>query len=125
MEENTVQNPKTELSVEDRELLHQLAEHQKTGVAQRRITMYIEILILILMAAALLIIGPKVVSLINNMEVTLNNLNALIDDAEPAAKEISKIDYKALNDSITSFQKSAKDFSEFTSGLSSIGGLFH
>lgn len=118
------ENRQTQLTLDDHELLLKLASQQRTAVIQRRVTMYVEILILILILAAILIIGPKLIAMTNDLSETLERVNTLLDTAEPAVTGVSGIDYDALNSAITTFSESAEKFAAFTSKLSALGGLF-
>lgn len=118
------ENRQTQLSLDDHELLLKLADQQRTAMIHRRVTMYVEILILILIVAAILIIGPRLLSLTADLSSTLERVNGLLDTAQPAVDGMSGINYDALNSAITSFSESAEKFAAFTSKLSSIGGLF-
>ncbi len=117
-------NKQTQLSIDDHELLLRLAGQQKAAAFQRRVTMFVEILILILILAAILIIGPKLITMTKDLTETLERVNALLDEAEPAVTGISGLDYEALNSAISSFSSSAEQFAAFTSKLSTFGGLF-
>ena len=121
MEENKQQ---VRLSMDDHELLLKLASQQKTAVIQRRITMYIEILILVLIIAAILIIGPKLIGLMDELAATLNRVNTMLDRAQPAVDGFSKLDYESLNTSIATLQESVESFAAFTAKLSALGGIF-
>ena len=117
-------NKQTQLSIDDHELLLRLASQQKAAAFQRRITVFIEILILILILAAILIIGPKLIAMTAKLTETLEKVNTLLDDAQPAVTGMSELDYEALNSAISSFKNSAEQFAAFTSKLSTLGGIF-
>jgi len=117
-------NKQTQLSLDDHELLLRLASQQKAAAFQRRITVYIEILILILILAAILIIGPKLITLTADLTETLERVNTLLDEAQPAVSGISELDYESLNSAISSFKTSAEQFAAFTAKLSTLGGIF-
>ena len=70
-------NKQTQLSLDDHELLLRLASQQKAAAFQRRITVYIEILILILILAAILIIN--VVAKMKAQGVSLSQLIGRIE----------------------------------------------
>lgn len=112
------------LSMSDHELLMRLAKQQKTAMWHRRIIAYVEVLILILLVAMVLIVGPKLLTLTNDMAATLERINHLIDQTEPAVEGLSKLDYDGLNTSITSLTESVDQFSGFMNKLSGFGGLF-
>ena len=119
-------NKQTQLSLDDHELLLRLASQQKAAAFQRRITVYIEILILILILilAAILIIGPKLITLTADLTETLERVNTLLDEAGPAVKGVSELDYESLNSAISSFKTSAEQFAAFTAKLSTLGDIF-
>ena len=124
MAETNNQTTDSQLSMGDHELLMRLAKAQKTAGVHRRIIAYVEVLILVLMVAAMLIIGPKLIKLTDEMANTLERINTLADKAEPAIDGMAQLDYETLNESINTLNQSVDDFSVFVSKLSSFGGLF-
>ena len=117
---------KENMTMDDHEILMRLAKQQKTAALHRRIIAYVEVLILILLVAMVLIIGPKLLALTNEMAATLDRINRLIDQTEPAVQGLTQLDYDGLNSSITSLTQSVDKFAGFMDKLSNIsfGGLF-
>ena len=115
---------KENMTMDDHEILMRLAKQQKTAALHRRIIAYVEVLILILLVAMGLIVGPKRLSLTNEMAATLERINHLIDQTEPAVEGLSKLDYDGLNTSITSLTQSVDKFAGFMDKFSGLGGLF-
>ncbi|MBQ9328739.1 MAG: hypothetical protein IJ225_09425 [Solobacterium sp.] len=112
------------LSLSDHELLLRLAQQQKTAMWHRRIIAYVEVLILVLLIAVILVIGPKMIRLTSDMADTLERVNTLVDEAEPAIEGFSSLDYETLNESIGTLSESVNQFSEFMGRFSSFGSLF-
>ena len=124
MSENNIDNNGNTFSMDDHELLMKLARQQKSAMWLRRITAYVEVLILVLLVAGFMMIGPKLVTLISDLTATLEKANQLIDSAQPAVDNLSKLDYEALGTSIDTLTQSVEKFSGFMNNLSSFGGLF-
>ena len=118
------ENKQTQMSMDDHELLMHLAKSQKTAMWHRRIIAYVEVLILILLVAAMLIVGPRLIRLTDEMASTLERVNRLVDSAEPAIQGLSSIHYDELNQSLGALGESVDQFSSFVSKISSFGGLF-
>lgn len=115
---------RSQLSMDDHELLMRLLKSQKTAMLHRRIIAYVEVLMLVLMVAMILIIGPRLIQLMDQMAATLERINQLTDAAEPTLNNLSKLDFESLNTSISALSDAVDKFSQFTSKLSGLGGLF-
>ena len=111
MSETNLNETRQAISLDDHELLMRLARQQKTAMLHRRIIAYVEVLILILLVAGILIIGPRLIALSNSMADTLERINNLIDQTQPAVEGLSKLDYEVLNSSINSLTDSVDKFS--------------
>lgn len=127
MSENQTETRDQGISLSDHELLIRLARQQKTAMIHRRIIAYVEVLILALLVAGMLIVGPRLITLADNMANTLERINTLIDKSEPAVESLSQIDYESLGTSIDTLTESVDQFSGFLNSFSkiSLGGLFH
>ena len=127
MSETNLNEADQTLSMSDHEILMRLARQQKTAMLHRRIIAYVEVLILILLVAGILLIGPKLISLSNSMADTLERINHLIDETQPAVEGLSQLDYEGLNSSISSLTDSVEKLSGFMNNLSKFSGfsLFH
>lgn len=127
MSENQTETRDQGISLSDHELLIRLARQQKTAMIHRRIIAYVEVLILALLVAGMLIVGPRLITLADNMGNTLERINTLIDKSEPAVESLSQIDYESLGTSIDTLTESVDQFSGFLNSFSkiSLGGLFH
>lgn len=123
MSETNLNETRQAISLDDHELLMRLARQQKTAMLHRRIIAYVEVLILILLVAGILIIGPRLIALSNSMADTLERINNLIDQTQPAVEGLSKLDYEGLNSSINSLTDSVDKFSRFMNNLSKFSGF--
>jgi type II secretory pathway component PulM len=99
----------------DHELLVQMAGHWQNAEKHRRIIVWATLAILVLLIITFLLIVPRAVSLMNAADSSLTRINDLLDKAEPAVDGMNKIDYDALNKSIT----------DLSGAISSLSGLFH
>ncbi|MEE3487627.1 MAG: hypothetical protein VZT48_05945 [Bulleidia sp.] len=90
----------------DHELLVQLVlERKKTRRTVRFILIGVIVIAAVLFVSAVIIV-PKAASLLISTEDTVKNINALVNEAEPAVNGISRIDYDSLNRSVTELEGS-------------------
>lgn len=120
------------------EFLRKFTEENKKAVAHRRIIAYAELAILALLIISFFIIVPRLTSLMNTMDDTLDRINRMSDQIEPVVNEmgdamnglenvvtgLSDLDYQGLNESINKLNGAVDNLTQFSSRLNSITSIF-
>lgn len=99
----------------DHELLSGIMKKSVLAERHRRIAMYAVLVMAAAVVIALLIVLPRVLSLINEAELTLNQANHLLARIQPAADSFSKIDFDGLRSSINTLQDTITELSRVMS----------
>ena len=120
------------------EFLRKFTEENRKAITHRRIIAYAELAILGLLIISFFIIVPRLTSLMNSMNDTLDRINRMSDQIEPVVTEmgdamnglenvvtgLGELDYQSLNESVNKLNGAVDNLSQFTSRLNSITSIF-
>ena len=120
------------------EFLRKFTEENRKAITHRRIIAYAELAILGLLIISFFIIVPRLTSLMNAMNDTLDRVNRISDHIEPVVTEmgdamgglenvvsgLGELDYEGLNESITKLNGAVDNLTQFTTRLNNITSIF-
>ncbi len=105
-------------SLNEKELLTELLKAQKKTLLQTRIAAVTSVFLCIAVCISLIIIVPKTLHTLNNVNSTITRTNIMVESAEQSLEKINNINFEDLN-------KAIEDLSDVVEPLADLVNTFN